>query len=74
MHREEDKTDIKHAIQKEWQTEIQTLKWANQYLNLKKIQSWEIIKEVLSGHAEVEGSKNLFVYGNALEVLARKEF
>lgn len=33
-----------------------------------------MIRDVLSGHAEVENSKYLFIYGNALEVLAWKEF
>lgn len=27
-----------------------------------------------SGHAEIEGNKTLFIYGNALEVLQRQEF
>lgn len=27
-----------------------------------------------SGHAEIEGNKVLYIYGNALEVLQRSEF
>lgn len=29
---------------------------------------------VQSGHAEIEGNKTLYIYGNALEVLQRQEF
>ena len=29
---------------------------------------------VQSGHAEIEGDSNLFVYGNALEVVVKTEF
>ena len=39
-------------------------------MNLKKNSQ----KFEMSGHAEIEGGKTIFIYGSGLEVLNRKEF
>lgn len=62
-------------IQKEWEREIERLdfkkngqfgKIGNKNFGDKSL--------VQSGHAEIESNKILYIYGNALEVLARSEF
>ena len=58
-------------IQKEWEREVERL-------NQKKLGKRNVaVAEksiVQSGHAEIESSKVLYIYGNALEVLQRAEF
>lgn len=57
-------------IQKEWAKEVQRL---NQKQS-SKIPGLGEKSLVQSGHAEIEGNKVLYIYGNALEVLQRTEF
>lgn len=57
-------------IQKEWAKEVARL-------NLKQNQKIPGLGEkslVQSGHAEIEGNRVLYIYGNAMEVLSRAEF
>jgi len=60
-------------ISLEWKNEMRRLKekGLNGYKKRKdsKQESW-----VQSGHAEIEGTTMLFIYGNAIEVLEKSEF
>lgn len=63
-------------IQKEWERETERLdfkkngQYAKQPVN-KNLGDKSLVQ---SGHAEIESNKILYIYGNALEVLARSEF
>ena len=61
------------TIAQEWTNEVERIKtYGVNFFRRKK----EIFTEcaVQSGHAEIEGDSNLFVYGNALEVVVKTEF
>lgn len=61
------------TIQSEWKAEISRLK-------AKSINSFKLRREadgeslLKSGHAELEGESQLFLYGNSLEVLEKPDF
>ena len=59
-------------IKTEWDQEISNLKESGNFINIKKNMKQQRLDS--SGHAEVEGGKTLYIYGQGLEVLARKEF
>jgi hypothetical protein len=63
-------------IQKEWEKEIDRLdtKKNGQYAKNPCTKNLGDKSLVQSGHAEIESNKILYIYGNALEVLARSEF
>ena len=61
------------VISKEWERE---LKWIKEK-GLNGYKWWKELKGeslVQSGHAEIEGTKWLFIFGNALEVLDKENF
>lgn len=66
-----DIANIVSHIQKEWQTEYNFIveNGYNGY-HSKRLKDSKIV----SGHAELEGSNKLNIYGNALEVLEQTEF
>ena len=66
-----DIANIVSHIQKEWQTEYNFIveNGYNGY-HSKRLKDSKIV----SGHAELEGSNKLNIYGNALEVLDQNEF
>jgi hypothetical protein len=55
-------------IQKEWAKEVNRL---NTTKTVQKIPGLGEKCMVQSGHAEIEGNRVLYIYGNALEVLSR---
>lgn len=63
-------------IQKEWEKETERLdtKKNGQYAKNPNNKNLGDKSLVQSGHAEIESNKILYIYGNALEVLARSEF
>ena len=62
------------AIAQEWNCEVERIKARG--LNFFRRKKKETHEEcmVQSGHAEIEGDSNLFIYGNALEVIVKTEF
>lgn len=63
-------------IQKEWDRETERLdaKKNGQYAKNPQCKNYGDKSLVQSGHAEIESNRILYIYGNALEVLARSEF
>ena len=63
-------------IQKEWERETERLdlKKNGVYAKNQNAKNLGDKSLVQSGHAEIESNKVLYIYGNALEVLARSEF
>jgi hypothetical protein len=61
-------------IQKEWQKEMERLDYKKNGPYSKTSVNLGDKSLVQSGHAEIESNKVLYIYGNALEVLARAEF
>lgn len=62
-------------IQKEWEREMERLDCKKNGTYAKNPQVKPGDKSLVqSGHAEIEANKVLYIYGNALEVLARSEF
>lgn len=63
-------------IQKEWERESERLdaKKNGQYAKNPQSKNFGDKSLVQSGHAEIESNRILYIYGNALEVLARSEF
>ena len=64
-------------IQKEWEREAERLdiKKNGQYAKSANVNKNLGDKSLVqSGHAEIESNRILYIYGNALEVLARSEF
>ena len=63
-------------IQKEWERETDRLdhKKNGQYAKNPGNKNYGDKSLVQSGHAEIESNRILYIYGNALEVLARSEF
>ena len=61
------------VIMQEWRLEVDRLrtKGLNSFRRRKENTSESLVQ---SGHAEIEGDSNLFVYGNALEVIGKAEF
>lgn len=58
-------------IQKEWDRETERLDLKKNGGSHKNLGEKSLVQ---SGHAEIESNKILYIYGNALEVLARQEF
>lgn len=64
-------------IQKEWERETERLdikkngQYAKNQAAAKNLGDKSLVQ---SGHAEIESNRILYIYGNALEVLARSEF
>jgi hypothetical protein len=58
-------------IQKEWQRECDRLDFKKNGSYAKCNKNLGDKSLVQSGHAEIESNKVLYIYGNALEVLAR---
>ena len=62
-------------IQKEWERETERLDYKkNGYCKSSAAANLGDKSLVQSGHAEIESNRILYIYGNALEVLARTEF
>jgi hypothetical protein len=63
-------------IQKEWEREAERLdaKKNGPYAKNPQGKNYGDKSLVQSGHAEIESNRILYIYGNALEVLARSEF
>lgn len=63
-------------IQKEWEREAERLDAKKNGPYAKNLQGKNFGDKSLvqSGHAEIESNRILYIYGNALEVLARSEF
>lgn len=65
-------------IQQEWKLEIERLRvrvtQARGFNNGRRRKEAPSESLVQSGHAEIEGDSLLFIYGNALEILANSEF
>lgn len=61
------------VISKEWEKELKRLKekGLNGYRKRKEAKHESLVQ---SGHAEIEGSQRLFIFGNALEVLEKEDF
>ena len=70
QYKPKNECNVIKIIQKEWQREVNRL---NTKTN-QKIPGLGEKSLVQSGHAEIEGNKVLYIYGNALEVLQRSEF
>lgn len=62
-----------NTIEKEWKSEMERIKTRGlNYFRRSKEAANECL--VRSGHAEIEGDSNLFIYGNALEVIIKSNF
>ena len=61
------------VIAKEWEWELKRIKekGLNGYKWRKEAKSDSLVQ---SGHAEIEGTKWLFIFGNALEGLEKENF
>jgi leucine-rich repeat-containing protein 49 len=61
------------SISAEWQNEVERLKMRglNSFRRRKETPNESLVQ---SGHAEIEGETNLFIYGNAVEVITKPEF
>lgn len=61
------------VIAKEWDRELKRLKekGLNGYKRRKEAKHESLVQ---SGHAEIEGTRRLFIFGNALEVLEKENF
>jgi len=61
------------VISEEWKWELKRIKekGLNGYKWRKEAKSDSLVQ---SGHAEIEGTKRLFIFGNALEVLDKENF
>ena len=61
------------VISKEWEREMKRIKekGLNGYKRRKEAKHESLVQ---SGHAEIEGTRRLFIFGNALEVLEKENF
>ena len=61
------------VIAKEWEREMKRIKekGLNGYKRRKEGKHESLVQ---SGHAEIEGTRRLFIFGNALEVLDKESF
>ncbi|CAI2359108.1 unnamed protein product [Moneuplotes crassus] len=72
--KKEGATNVIQIIRKEWQRELDRLKRNHRSFEEGKGKTSTDKCLVQSGHAEIEGNKMLFIYGNAMEVLKSTEF